>query len=84
MPSNIAEGASRHSTAHYIQHLWTAHASGAELETQVELARRLELVSPNLADRLIGDAQEIGRMLNGLVRALEQSKSEVQGRGSEA
>ena len=33
MPSNIAEGFSRHSTPHYIQHLWTAHASGAELET---------------------------------------------------
>jgi four helix bundle protein len=91
MPSNIAEGASRHSTPHYIQHLWTAHASGAELETQVELARRLELVSPNLADRLIGDAQElIGDAQENrahaqrLVRALEQSKSEVQGRGSEA
>ena len=41
-------------------------------------------LSPNLADRLIGDAQEIGRMLNGLVRALEQSKSEAQGRGPEA
>jgi four helix bundle protein len=30
IPSNIAEGFSRHSTASYIQHLWTAHASGAE------------------------------------------------------
>ena len=28
IPSNIAEGHSRHSTPHYIQHLWTAHASG--------------------------------------------------------
>ena len=74
IPSNIAEGFSRHSTPHYIQHLWTAHASGAELETQVELARRLELVAPNVADLLIQDAQEIGRMLNGLVRSLERSE----------
>ncbi|HEY1309021.1 MAG TPA: four helix bundle protein [Vicinamibacterales bacterium] len=41
MPSNIAEGKSRHSTAHYIQHLWTAHGSGAELETQLELGARV-------------------------------------------
>src|SRR5262245_63886198 len=33
IPSNIAEGFARHSTASYIQHLWTAHASGAELQT---------------------------------------------------
>jgi four helix bundle protein len=39
MPSNIAEGFSRHSTPHYIQHLWTAHRSGAELETQFVLAQ---------------------------------------------
>ena len=25
IPSNFAEGFSRHSTAHYIQHLWTSH-----------------------------------------------------------
>jgi four helix bundle protein len=37
MPSNIAEGFCRHSKPFYIQHLWMAHASGAELETQVEL-----------------------------------------------
>src|SRR6185295_13958177 len=43
IPSNVAEGHSRHSTPHYIQPLWTAHASGAELETQVEIGERLEL-----------------------------------------
>jgi four helix bundle protein len=40
IPSNVAEGFSRHSTAYYIQHLWTAHASGAELETQLEVGSR--------------------------------------------
>jgi four helix bundle protein len=28
IPSNVAEGWSRRSTAHYTQHLWTAHGSG--------------------------------------------------------
>jgi len=71
MPSNIAEGKSRHSTAHYIQHLWTAHGSGAELETQLELGARIEIIPADQADVLIRDAQEVGRMLNGLIRSLE-------------
>ena len=39
IPSNIAEGHSRHSTPHYIQHLWTAHVSGAELERKWKSGR---------------------------------------------
>jgi four helix bundle protein len=72
MPSNIAEGFARHSTAFYIQHLWTAHASGAELQTQLEVGRRIEIVGEREAEALIGDAQEIGRMLYGLVASLER------------
>jgi len=70
MPSNVAEGHSRHSTPHYVQHLWTAHASGAELETQLEIGARVEIISPEEAQFLIDDAQEIGRMINGLVKSL--------------
>ena len=46
MPSNVAEGFARHSTAHYIQHLWTAHASApssrlkSNLETDSNCSRR--------------------------------------------
>ena len=73
LPSNVAEGFSRHSRAFYIQHLWTAHASGAELESQVELAKRIEIASEAEAAELIADAQEIGRMINGLVGSLERT-----------
>jgi len=75
IPSNIAEGWSRKSTPHYIQHLWTAHGSGAELETQLELGSRLQLITVSHADLLIRDAQEIGKMINGLVRSLERGKN---------
>jgi four helix bundle protein len=74
MPSNIAEGHSRHSTPHYIQHLWTAHGSGAELETQLEIGARVEIIRPDEADLLIRDAQEIGRMVNGLITSLERTR----------
>jgi four helix bundle protein len=72
IPSNIAEGFSRHSTALYIQHLWMSHASGAELETQIEVGRHADVIDPAEADALITDSAEIGRMLNGLVRSLER------------
>jgi len=75
VPSNIAEGFSRHSTPTYVRHLWTAHGSGAELETQVEVGRRVELIDTRSAEILIADSQEVGRMLNGLVNSLERSSS---------
>jgi four helix bundle protein len=74
IPSNVAEGFSRHSTASYVQHLWTSHASGAELESQLEVAQRIEIVTERDAAALIADAQELGRMLNGLVRSLERAR----------
>jgi four helix bundle protein len=74
MPSNLAEGHSRHSTPYYIQHLWMAHASGAELETQVEVGRRVELFTEQQAEALLRDAQEVGRMINGLVKSLKRSE----------
>ena len=73
---NIAEGFSRHSRPTYVNHLWIAHGSGAELETQVEVGRRVDLIDMRSSEMLIADAQEVGRMLNGLVRSLELTASE--------
>lgn len=80
IPSNVAEGFSRHSTPSYVQHLWIAHASGAELETQLELGRRLGLVEERAAEALIDDAREVGRIINGLVRSLERAPNNIPGR----
>lgn len=74
IPSNIAEGFARHSTPSYIQHLWTAHASGAELQTQLMVGSRIEIVSEAEAAVLIADAEEVGRMIHGLVRSLERAR----------
>jgi four helix bundle protein len=77
MPSNIAEGKSRQSTPIYTNHLWIAHGSGGELETQLELGSRIKLVSEREAAILIADAQEIGKMIQGLVASLERSVAET-------
>ena len=74
MPSNVAEGFSRHSTAFHVQHLWTAHASGAELETQLIVGTRIGVVKELEAEALIHDAAEVGRMINGLVRSLDRAR----------
>ena len=73
IPSNIAEGKARQSTAIYTNHLWIAHGSGGELESQLELGARVKVVSERDAAALIANAQEIGRMLRGLVGSLERS-----------
>jgi four helix bundle protein len=70
VPSNIAEGFSRHSKASYIHHLWIAHASSAELETQIEIAMRTKLIATCDGEMIVSSAQETGRMINGLVRSL--------------
>jgi four helix bundle protein len=80
IPSNVAEGWSRHSTPAYLQHLWIAHGSGGELETQLEVGRRLRLVPDDTVDILIRDAQEVGRMINGLARSLARGESSQQSR----
>ena len=55
-----AIGKARQSTAIYTNHLWVAHGSGAELETQLELSARVKVVSEAEAAALIKDTQEIG------------------------
>ena len=74
MPSNIAEGFGRHHAAEYIHHLWFANGSSNELQTQVELGRRVEIVGTDEAEALIADTAEVGRMLQGLIRALERGR----------
>ena len=44
--------------------------SQAELETQIELARRLRFGAPDVAERLLADAAEVGRILFGLWTAV--------------
>jgi len=57
-----------------VQHLWTAHASGAERETQLTVGTRIGIVSEVEAEALIRDAAEVGRMINGLVASLERGR----------
>ena len=69
IPSNIAEGKAIGGLS-YSRHLKIAHGSEAELQTQIELARRLTFMVDDQATALLSHASEVGRMLVGLQRSL--------------
>ncbi|PIY97059.1 MAG: four helix bundle protein [Candidatus Kerfeldbacteria bacterium CG_4_10_14_0_8_um_filter_42_10] len=70
IPSNIAEGRRRGSRKDFHKFLLIAYSSGAELETQIEIAKRLPF-SKNLdytkVDQLI---LEVMKMLNKMLSVL--------------
>ena len=68
IPSNIAEGQGRETTKDFVHFLVIARGSLNEVKTQLEIARRLEYTdrSPTTIDQV----DTVGRLLNGLIRAL--------------
>jgi four helix bundle protein len=72
IPSNIAEGHGRKSTAAYINHLSIAYGSLMELETQIQIAARLNLVAADITSNLLVKTDEIGKMLSGLKKSLSE------------
>lgn len=73
IPSNIAEGYERNSTKEYLRFLSIANGSKAELITQVEICKMLELLSDVdklFADEVLEKLYEIGKMLNSIIKKL--------------
>jgi four helix bundle protein len=70
IPANLAEGHSRRTTKAYLNHVSVAIGSQAELETHLELSRRLGFLSAHDSARLMATAHAVGRLLYGLHRAL--------------
>ena len=52
IPSNIAEGAARQTKKEFVQFLHISKGSLSELDTQLELARRLEYLGDRKSTRL--------------------------------
>jgi four helix bundle protein len=72
IPSNIAEGYGRKTTADYIRMLYIAYGSVCELETQVMLAGDLDFIVKADLDMLMSDIREVERMLKAQINALER------------
>jgi len=72
VPSNIAEGKGRYSRKELIQFLYKARGSLMELETQIELARRLAYLEAKDTRALAAKTSEVTRMLNGLINRFRE------------
>jgi four helix bundle protein len=71
IPSNIAEGQGRLNTREFRQYLGVARGSNCELQTQLEIARTLELGEMKSLDHAQGLSHEVGKMLFTLLAALK-------------
>ena len=70
IPSNIAEGAARNGRKEFVQFLYIALGSCAELETQLVIAKRLGYPS---SEALFVKLERVRRMLVALIRSVRQA-----------
>ena len=75
VPSNIAEGKGRYSTADVNHFLVQARGSLYELETQVLIATDLKYLSEAESKKLLDSSDEVAKLLNGLIRSLREKSS---------
>lgn len=76
VPSNIAEGYERNSSREFGRFLKIAKGSCGELRTQLYIGIEAGFLEKGYAMSLIGEATEIARMIQGLIKKIA-SRSEV-------
>jgi four helix bundle protein len=74
--SNVVEGSARRTEADYIRFLDMAHASARELEYPLTLAARLGYLSEADSAQVLTLADDVNRVLAGLLRSLRTAAAE--------
>lgn len=72
VPSNIAEGAARDSDTDFVRFLHMARSSLSEVDTQMEISRRLGFVHGDSFQRIDKLLSETDRVLSGLIAHVEE------------
>ena len=75
IPSNIAEGQSRHTIKEYLNFLSIAKGSKSELETQLEICIRLGFLTQEQASNAQELCDEVGRMLYTIIVRLQEHRN---------
>ncbi|WP_436259814.1 four helix bundle protein [Mesorhizobium caraganae] len=70
--ANVAEGHGRESTGAFIQFLRVAQGSLKELETHLILCGEVGLMVEAEVTNLLGQTEDIGKMLRSMIRSLQQ------------
>lgn len=70
IPANIAEGKGRYHKKEFRQFLFIARGSLEETKYHLILSKDLGYISESKFDELINLVQQIGRMMNGLIKSL--------------
>ena len=83
IPSNIAEGRAV-GGGRFLHHIRIALGSEAELQTQIELAVRRGYLTQARGRAVLDDATEVGRMLHGMLNALEARQARIRTAGMTA
>jgi len=68
--NNIAEGFDRLSDKEFIRFLYIAQASCSEVKSMLYLANRLSYLKDAITRQYVEDANEIGRIIRGLIKSL--------------
>jgi len=76
VPSNIAEGQARLSTAEFKQSLGHARGSLMEVETQILISQELGYLEHGQSEKLLSASAEVGKILNGLLNSLVRERSQ--------
>ena len=71
VPSNIAEGQGRNTNADFVRYLSIARGSLQEVQTQLEISRRLGYIQDETTAELTMLSDEVAKLINGLCRALQ-------------
>lgn len=66
VPSNIAEGRTRHTENEFVYFLNIARGSMAELQTQIMLSMKMKFLEQSVGKQMLQDSDEIFKMIYGL------------------
>jgi len=72
IPANIAEGKARFGAGEYRRFVSIALGSIAELQTELEIARRLGFIKPQPLERVLEKLDHVGRKLTTLAKKLSR------------
>ena len=72
IPANVAEGSGRNTLKEYMQFLYVARGSIAETKYHLILSKDLGYLSSDRFSELVEGYNEVGKMLNGLIKSLKE------------